>query len=87
MTTPLSHAPADYLYFGVVRGALQLFDCEADATGNRFLPVSPDIACGSAAHWAIIPYGVASICICGLRQCVLDHQVSDLLCVGTLAAL
>ena len=55
---------ADYLYFGVVRGALHLFDCDTDASGRAFLSVSPSIVCWSTAHMAMVPYGVASLVIC-----------------------
>lgn len=58
---------ADYLYFVVVRGALELFDCDQDAVGHRFLSMAPNIGCLSPEHMAIVPYGVGSLLFCAPR--------------------
>jgi hypothetical protein len=57
---------ADYLYFVVVRGGLELFNCRVDASGIAHLNTEPTITCGSGPYTAMVPYGVLSLLFYGL---------------------
>lgn len=50
-----------YLYFVVVRGALEMVNCRPVPDGQPFLVMDPAVTCWSGAHAAMLPYVVLSL--------------------------
>ena len=55
---------ADYMYFLVVRSALDVFDCDKDSDGRVFLVMAPAVPCWEREHLGIVPFGVGSLLVC-----------------------
>lgn len=55
-----------YLYFVVVRGALEMLDCMPVPGGQPFLAADPSVACWTGAHAAMLPYVALSFIGYGL---------------------
>lgn len=55
---------ADYMYFLVVRSALDVFDCDKNSVGHVFLVMAPSVPCWEPEHFGVVPFGFASLVGC-----------------------
>jgi hypothetical protein len=56
-----------YLFFVLLRGGVEVFDCTPpDARGRAVLQAEPSVTCWTDAHYALIPWGAASLVAYGL---------------------